>query len=159
MRQEELYSDQQLQALFSEYKIVEPELQCDKQRKIYRMCVNSECQKHALICQDLQCESCGIKHHRLCVSLPLQVLTQILNETTQKQKDFTSEVCKIENRFIDEIYNSRKALTKRYYLGDLQENQLKFVEEIYKNKNTKCLTGKEATAFYERIIKFNAKPN
>lgn len=50
--QEEYRTDEQLEALLSECEIIEPEIHCDQEKRISRMCVNAECQKHSLICQE-----------------------------------------------------------------------------------------------------------
>lgn len=78
-------------------------------------------------------------------------MTTLLTQRSHKLKDFTIESCKIENKFIDEIHSSRRELIKKYYLGDLEQKDLKIVEEIYKNRNAKCLTGGEAKQFHENL--------
>lgn len=65
------------------------------------MCVNAECQKHSLICQEKECQKCGEKNHERCLNIQLIGLTSIISERAHKQKDFITEVCKIENKFID----------------------------------------------------------
>lgn len=69
-------------------------------------------------------------------------MTKLLNDRTQQQKEFIMEFCKIENNFIDQLHKSRLQTIRKLYLGNLEEKDLKLVEEIYKNKNSKCLIGK-----------------
>lgn len=144
--------------MFSEYRIVEPELYCQKGIPITRICINPECSKLSLICEDSNCQNCGDQNHLYCSTVKLKAINQLLTRRNQQQKDFAAELIKIQNKFVEELDSSRRALAKKYYLGDLQEKYLDIVEKIYKRKNIKCLTGVMAQDFYQRIRRANSIP-
>ncbi len=52
----------------------------------------------------------------------------MLAERSNRQKGFLVKMCDIENDFIDELYNSRSVLSRKYYLGDFEDKYLRTVD-------------------------------
>ena len=50
----------------------------------------------------------------------------------------------IENKFINSLSESRKKISEKYQLGDLEDKYLDMFYEIYQRKDGKKIFGKEA---------------
>jgi|JI10StandDraft_1071094.scaffolds.fasta_scaffold2573678_1 hypothetical protein len=89
------WTDEELSVLLSDYEVKEPKLasQCDK--VICKMCVNPQCTNNALMCNELDCEKCGIKAHTRCLHISLRGITEMLGDRVIQQKNFLSDMFKI----------------------------------------------------------------
>lgn len=56
------------------------------------------------------------------------------------------------------LHKSKLDLKRENYLGDLSEDQLFIVDNIYKKNDTKFVTGKEAEAFVNKLKSKNNEP-
>ena len=82
--------------------------------------------------------------HQYCPSVPLKGITAHLQGRVRNHKDFVISLCRIENGFVEELCESRRKMGRKYYLGDLKEECVLIVDQIYREKNSKCLVGAKA---------------
>ena len=108
------------------------------------MCINKDCQKYSLMCDGAECRKCMEESHQYCPSVPLKGITAHLQGRVRNHKDFVINFCRIENSFVEELCESRRKMGRKYYLGDLKEEFVLIVDQIYREKNNKCLVGAKA---------------
>lgn len=109
-----------------------------------RICTNSACLNPSLFCNVISCPTCSIINHKNCQHVKLRSVTNMLQARANSHRRFITNICDIENGFIDQLYDSRKRLTDKYYLGDLKEKHLKIIEEVYSKKNPNYLVGNKS---------------
>ena len=117
------------------------------------MCVNKDCEKYSLMCNEIDCQKCMEESHQHCYNVPLKSITIFLQERVLNHKNFVINLCKIENNFVEELCKNRLKMGKKYYLGDLNEEFVRITEQIYMEKNTKCLVGAKAEEFLSEVRK------
>ncbi len=148
MEEEKSISDAKLESILDDLRLDDPRLSCDQGLPISKMCANPNC-KVALLCGDEDCMSCGTTVHPFCLSVSLKGITNMLNKQVGKYKEFVSRVVEIDNGLIEAIHQSRKELTKHEYLmGNLDRKSQKVIEDIYRKRDPKALSGSEARDFY-----------
>ena len=54
---------------------------------------------------------------------------------------------------MDGIIHARKEFFQKYSLGDLSPKETEIIEEIFKKKNPKFLSGKDAREFSQKLKK------
>lgn len=86
-------------------------------------------------------------------------ITKQLSTIAGRQKEFSLDICRIENKFMENLNNSKVNMIKKYYLGDMEEKYLKIVEEVYEKKNREYLLGQQAEQFVERLKVLNGQIN
>lgn len=59
----ELRTDEQLEQMLSDYEVKEPTLASKCEKTISKVCVNPDCDKNAFMCNEINCDACGIKAH------------------------------------------------------------------------------------------------
>ena len=108
------------------------------------MCINKDCDKYSLMCDGIDCRKCIEESHIDCPNVHLKSITANLQGRVRNHKDFVISLCRIENVFVEELCESRRKMGRKYYLGDLKEECVLIVDQIYREKNSKCLVGAKA---------------
>ena len=100
-----MHSDENLEAMLGQFQISQPEgLSCQNSNKIWKMCVNPNCDKPSLICNGPECNKCQGEDgeiHMCCFTILLKGVTSQLKKRTEKQRDFIANVWEIEDQFIN----------------------------------------------------------
>jgi hypothetical protein len=135
-------NDEKFEALLDSLRVAEPEILCNSGNKIVRICANPIC-KVALQCAEPFCEDCGVNIHQMCPSFPLVAITKILNSRADKYKEFISKVLEMDRELINAVQESKKELTSQYKVASLSPESQRIVDEIYKKKSSKSLSGLE----------------
>ena len=104
------------------------------------------------MCNLITCGSCGSDSpHRGCRHIMLATVTGLLEERTRLHGQFIKNLVEIEDAAIRQLVSSRGELTRSHYLGNLGEDHLRVVEEIFQKRNPRCLVGSAAKAFFEGL--------
>ena len=77
----------------------------------------------------------------------------MLNKRANNHKNFIIDLFNSENTFIEELQRSRQPLANKYYLGDMAEEHLQIVKDIYRDKNVAGLKGKKAGELFAHLQK------
>jgi hypothetical protein len=140
--------------LLGRYSISGPtDLKCEGGNIVSRMCINPECQNTSLICVDNSCQHCGPSKHKYCQMVFLKSLTEMLNKRANSHKDFIVDLFNSENAFIEELQQSRQPLAEKYYLGEMTEEHLQIVREIYEDRSVAGLKGKKTGELFAHLQK------
>ena len=103
--EEVMHSDENLEAMLGQFQISQPEgLNCENSNKIWKMCVNPNCEKPSLICNGPECDKCQGEDgevHMCCFTILLKGVTAHLKKRATKQRDFIANIWEIENQFIN----------------------------------------------------------
>lgn len=70
-------TDEQLSALLNGFQINNPEIKCDGNNLIRKICINFNCKESALHCDHIECAHCYLKHVK-CSSALIDGITHIL---------------------------------------------------------------------------------
>ena len=57
----------------------------------------------------------------------------------------------MENTCIRQLQNTRKALTEKYYSGNIEDKYTQIIKKIYTENEFKFMKGKEAKDFWKRL--------
>lgn len=113
------------EALLALHDIFQPEaLKCQNGSKITHLCINSNCEKYSFL--NNHCRQCE-ENHSLCSLFPLKGITKLLTDRAAQQKNFLMEINSIEKEFVRQLYKSRRTMTNKYYLGDLEDKYVMII--------------------------------
>ena len=118
-------------ALFRDFQIAEPSIQ-DKAcgHKLERLCVVGECPHPSLHCQDIKCgESYG--EHHICRSVTLNGTTYLLNLHLRSNKDFLTEIFRMEDAYMHDYTRKRVNDSKQMSLGSLEEKYQRTIRKLF----------------------------
>ena len=101
------YADEQLEAMLHKLKKEDPNILCPSGKKVTKMCMNPSC-KIALRCSDSKCKTCGKETHQSCLSIPMEEITELINDKIENCREIMAGIFRIEEEFIESIRRKRK---------------------------------------------------
>ena len=99
------------------------------------MCVNPDCTKFSLICNNLECQDYSSEYHEDCQTVLLRKVTDNLLKRAQKQEVVLKDTNEIEENFFQEIIKSREYMENDNSFGEIEDIDLKIIKEIYEKNN------------------------
>ena len=87
MEERRTIPDEKLEALLNRLRKNMPTTKCPSGNKITRLCNNPKC-KSALRCGDKSCKDCGKALHKICSLVPLEDMTDMLNDRAEECRNF-----------------------------------------------------------------------
>ena len=131
-------------------KAVMADLKCINGFQITRICDNSHCEQHALFCVEPACAPCHDLHEN-CRSYSFEKFAKMVQKRSAGPlSEFEEHMELIEQGLIEKIREKKKrSAPGRFDFQELRESldfsYFHMIEDIFKRKNTKAITGQEAT--------------
>jgi len=69
--------------------------------------------------------------HLGCGSIPLEEITEMINNRTESSREFIFRIFNIEQNFIEKIRKSQMEFIEKYGFGKLEGQYVKLTEAIY----------------------------
>jgi hypothetical protein len=144
--------------LFEGYDINEPNISCKVcKQQIKRLCTYYDCGEFSLHCENEKCEK--FKLHTTCRVVHIIGITSMLKQHFQLNKDFISQMFRVEDNLIRELTERREEMVKQMSLGNLEEKYAKIVDEVFRKKNGEYIRGKESHSFFKKLVTLNKFKN